>query len=333
MSAGVFVSDMSEGSASLNKAVQYTLLFALLLILPGIQGSLFGWLFLAVPLASFFYRYRWQHGARFVGIGTLLALAVGAATGIMTTTILAAALMPAGYVLASSAFQGDSPSKAGFKGGLTICACWFALVIGETMFTGVNPVSAFLGSLDTDIEGALSYYRQSETIAPDTLALLEQSFYQMKVTLPRVLPALLVSLALFISWFTMLVGNRIVRRVTGYEPWIEHRNWQLPERLIWLFIGTALLAILPLGSTRLAGINGLIILSLVYTIQGFSILSFFADKWKVPPILRFFLYGMMLFQSFGTVILLIAGLADVWLDLRKIKKNLPGSTDQNTGQN
>ncbi len=37
--------------------------------------------------------------------------------------------------------------------------------------------------------------------------------------------------------------------------------------------------------------------------------------------MRSFFYVMMIVQTFGTIILLVVGIADVWLDLRKIDKD------------
>jgi hypothetical protein len=49
-------------------------------------------------------------------------------------------------------------------------------------------------------------------------------------------------------------------------------------------------------------------------------MSFFLHKWNVPQVVRYLLYAMMLFQSFGTVLLLILGIGEVWFDPRGLKK-------------
>ncbi len=47
---------------------------------------------------------------------------------------------------------------------------------------------------------------------------------------------------------------------------------------------------------------------------------FFLDKWNVPIVFRSFFYVMIVFQSFGTALLLVAGIADIWFDFRKLHK-------------
>ncbi len=243
------------------------------------QGALFGWLHFIIPLTVFIYIYKWQNGFTYIVSGLAIALVASIIVGSFEIMLFSAALVPAGYTLAQSAFRTDSPAASGFKGTVMLVICWMLLLAGVTMITGVNPIADFLRSLDSNIEQTLAYYRQSGGMAPETLAILEQSFSQMKVALPRIMVSIILSLALAIIWFNMLIGNRMVIRLTGYHPWADLKTWQLPERLIWLFIIAAITAILPLGGMiRLVGLNVLIVSSLIYFFQGFSIFVFFLTQ-------------------------------------------------------
>lgn len=327
----VIVSSEAEGKASGRTSVICIVLFALALLLPTFHIGLFGWLYFMIPLVVLFYMYRWRHGLRFIGGGLLLASVVALSMSSLESVIFTAALIPAGYILAQSGFRNDSPSLAGFKAVIVLVSCWLLLLFMQTTLSGVNPVTEFLASLDTDIESALEYYQQSDSVAPETLAILEESFFQMKTILPHILASIMVSMALLIVWSTMILGNRVVLKYAGYRPWHSHQNWRLPDRLIWLFIGAAIITLTPISPLRIVGSNLLICLSLVYFFQGFAVLSFFLHKWNVPQILRYFLYAMMLFQSFGTILLLILGIAEVWLNLRRLK-NKPGNFPNNSNE-
>ncbi len=63
--------------------------------------------------------------------------------------------------------------------------------------------------------------------------------------------------------------------------------------------------------------EGLIIIALLYCIQGLAILVFLVNKWQIPRMLRTAIYIIMVLQSFGTIVLLGIGIADVWLDFRR----------------
>jgi len=324
---GELVSLEAEGSATRGRSVLNIVVFALALLLPTLHITVFGWIYFMIPAMVMFYMYRWQHGGRFIGAGLLLAAVVSIFVSSIQLVIATAVLIPVGYTLCQSAFRSESPVLSGFKGAIVLASCWILLLTLQTVITGVNPISAFLEALNQDIEAALTYYRQSESVAPETMLLFEESFGQMQVIFPKILPAIMVCLIIIINWSTMILANRLVSRATTYHPWIAHQYWRLPDRLIWVFIIGAVITILPIHPLRTIGINLLICMSLIYLFQGFSVLSFYLHKWNVPQLLRYFLYIMMLFQSFGTVLLLIGGVADVWLDIRRLKKHPDDHSD------
>ncbi len=304
-----------------SKAYQHILLFGLIVSIPGFQSAILGLIYFFIPLVVMFYLYKWENGFRYIVAGLALASIGAGLFNSFGTLFFTATFIPPGYILTQSAFQGDSPAKSGLKATLTLLGCWLLLLVGYTMATGVNPVSEFMASLDHSVEDALTYYRQSDSVDPETISLIEQSFYQMKEIFPKVMPAIISGFGMLSIWFTMVAGNSIIRKFTGYQPWINHRVWELPGALIWILIGSILVALLPVGIMRLVGINILIVFSFIYFFQGFSIFVFFMHKWNVPLLLRTFFYGMMLFQSFGTVLLLVVGIGDVWFDIRRLHRD------------
>ena len=310
----------TEGRASASASIVCIILFSLALLLPSVHIGLFGWIYFVIPLLVLIYQYRWRNGLKFIGAGLILALAVSLFISSVEIVIFSAALIPVGYSLAHSGFRSDSPALSGLKGLVILVSCWLILLTIQTALSGVNPIGQFLGTLDSDIERTLDYYRQSGSVAPETLLILEESFFQMKTILPKILASMMVSLALLVIWSTMLLGNRLVPKFTGYRPWPDHQSWRLPDKLIWLLIGAALITIVPAAPLRVLGGNILICIGLIYIFQGFAVMSFFLHKWNVPQVVRFLLYAMMLFQSFGTVLLLILGIGEVWFDLRGFKK-------------
>lgn len=218
-----------------------------------------------------------------------------------------------------SAERHDSPSLSGLKGSLVIAAGWALILTVLSFGSEVSAYGQLVNSLDEGIGEALTYYRQSGDISADTLAMLEATLYQMKIIIPLIMPSILGSFILVITWFTMVLGNILLLKTSGKTPWVNYRYWQLPEKLIWVVIGTGILALLPIHPFRTIGINCLVLLSIVYCFQGLSITVFLMNKWKVPLLLRSFFYVMIVFQSFGTLILLVLGIADIWFDFRKLK--------------
>jgi len=132
------------------------------------------------------------------------------------------------------------------------------------------------------------------------------------------MPGVLACITLLITWFTMVIGNRMLHKNTGSGPWPEYRFWALPEKLVWALIVSAILVVLPMEPGRTIGLNVLMITGLLYCFQGAAIMLFYFSKWSVPLFLRTLIYVLLFFQTFGVILLGILGIADVWTDLRRL---------------
>ncbi len=304
------------------------------LTLPGVAWTLFGWLhiFLPVLVIVFLNKYGFNIGNRFILAGAGLAFFVGLISQSIDILLFSCSMIPAGYVLSRSGLQGDKPAYSGLKGAATLTLCWILLIGGFGLTSGVSPYSSLVNSLNTGIDEALRHYQQSESLAPDAMMMLETTLNQMKVVLPIIMPAIFISCALFSTWLSMVLSNRIVFRFCNRHLWPQFRFWQLPDRLIWLGIGSALFTFLLSGMMREIAVNLLIILSVIYCFQGFAICVFFMNKWNVPFLFRSFIYVMIVFQSFGTLLLLIAGVVDTWFDFRKLNPVTIKSEENNTDE-
>jgi uncharacterized protein YybS (DUF2232 family) len=177
-----------------------------------------------------------------------------------------------------------------------------------------------LGGLDQALTEALTQYRASGEIDATTMLVVETTISQMRNIVPAVLPGALGGLILITVWTTMAIGKVVAERVAGFSPWQDFSLWALPEKLIWLVIITALCIMMPWQPLPKIGINGTLLLAVIYCFQGMSVTVFFMQKWKVPLLLRSFIYVMIIFQSFGTLALLILGIADIWMDFRRLRQ-------------
>lgn len=299
--------------------------------LPGLAWSLFGWIQALLPLIVFAFlcKYGVTVGGKFVLAGAGLAAAVGFIVPGLTVPLFSLSMLPAGLILAASGLKGESPALSGFKTTVTLAGCWALLIAVLGAMAGESPFGSLVHTLHTGIDETVAYYRQSMSLEPDALMVLESTLLQMKVVLPIILPAMFCCCAMFITWLTMVVGNRLAAKAMQRTVWPSYRYWQLPDRLIWLAIIGALPALVP-GLPRHFAVNLLLVLSVVYCFQGFALCVFFTAKWRVPPLLRSFIYVMLVFQSFGTLVLLIAGIADVWFDFRKLHPTQPDPDNRPT---
>jgi len=307
--------------------VKTILLTTALIVLPGLQWSFFGWSQIFLPLLSFFLlgRFGGHTGKRVLLCATTLSLVVYLMLGGIELFLFSFALLFSGVILFRSAERHESPALSGFKTAGSLAGSWFLVVVILSAGSEVSVYDQLLKTLDHSIVEAVEYYRQSASISSENLVMLETSLYRMQLLVPMIMPAVLGSTVLMITWLTMVIGNTIRLKTFDDFAWDSYRNWQLPEKLVWGGIVMAVLTLAPTG-LRTVGINCLILLGVIYCFQGLSILVFFMNKWNVPLLFRSFFYVMIIFQSLGTLVLLFVGLADIWLDFRKKK---PVTTTKN----
>ncbi len=300
------------------KIFKHIFIVAGVFLLPGLQIAVFGWLYGLVPLLVFYYlcRYGSNAGGKYILYGALVALFAGAFLQVASQILLAMTLVPTGFILARSVVQEEAPPLAGLKGFAVLSISWLLFSGMVAITEGSHPYSMLLLSINQGMDEALKLYQKNEKIPAESLYVLTQTFSEIKERLSQLMPAILTSIALFIVWLTMALGNRLLSKNTGQSPWPEYQYWQLPDKLVWAVIAAAVLALLPLPMIRPIGFNLLLIASVIYCFQGLSIVLFFLNKWKAPLFIRSLLYVIIVFQSLGTLFLSVIGLADVWFDFR-----------------
>mgnify|MGYP002629435050 CR=1 FL=1 len=296
-------------------------LIACAILIPAVLGPAFGWIHILLPLLVFYYLCHFDRvkGGRYVLHGTLLALIVAVFSGIIGPALFSLTLIPAGYTLAGSTARDESPALAGFRTALILGSTWFIYAAVLGMAHGTHPYTVYLASLDQGFDDILKQYRANGSVPVETLYLLEQTFLQLKQLLPRLMPSLLIGLTLFTAWTIMVLGNQFLFKASGVSPWPNYKYWQIPDRLVWLMISGALLAMIPIDPARTIGLNILVVGSVIYCFQGLAVLLFLFQKWKVPVMMRIVLITIIALQSLGTVVLAGIGIADIWFDLRKLQ--------------
>jgi len=302
-----------------------TLLIALAFILPVALPSLFGWLngLLAVPV---FFLFRTTENVRqtIVQIRNGLLLGVGAAVVLQQLVLLvfASASMPLGYSLYRSARSGDTPATAGAKGVAALGISWFLFWAVYGILAGIHPYATLLLILDSSFERVIEIYRTGTELPADVLYNLEQIITSIREFLPKVLPGLLATSVIITVWLNMLIVNYLLYRFKPEKiAWPRFSQWQLPEKLVWLVIAAAMLLLVGSGAVKNAGYSLAIIAAILYCLQGVAVFIHFLDRWKIPGYLRVIVYVILVVQSYGLLLLAMLGVADIWIDFRRLAVN------------
>ncbi len=301
------------------KSVNHVLFLSALLLLPGAIWALLGWVCGLIPLITFIFisKFGWSYTNKKFIIAILTATCASLFLQNLEMTLFTVMLVPTGYAVAHSAEINDEPWLAGLKAVLTLTVSLFVFFGLLLINSEISFFTALTESFNRAIEETLSHYQQNGSLSSDNFLILEQTFYQIKYIAPMVMPAILSSMIIMVSWVTIALGNTILIKLDCKQSWSKYRYWNLPDKLIWGLILSGILALTPEETIRIIGINGLIIIGLLYCIQGLAILVFLVNKWQIPRMLRTAIYIIMVLQSFGTIVLLGIGIADVWLDFRR----------------
>ncbi len=95
-------------------------------------------------------------------------------------------------------------------------------------------------------------------------------------------------------------------------------RWELPELLVWAFIGAGILYLTGLRWLQVTGLNLLIILVTLYFLQGLSIAAFLFQRFHLPRFLGALSVLLLFFQPFLTLLVAGVGLFDVWFAFRHL---------------
>ncbi len=320
---GLNVASQGYQQPDIKSIVIIILLVSLALLLPGMQWSLFGWMYVFLPLFAFcvFSKFGGIAGKKLLLIAAAISLIGNLLLGNIELFLFSSAMLLPGLVLHRSAEHGESPARSGLKGCLSLIGGWLIVVAVATAGSEVSVYSHMLQTMDEALTQALEQYRQSVGISAEALVVIEVTITQMKVIIPAIMPGIFGSVVLFIIWTTMVLGNIIQKWTSGSSAWSDFRQWALPEKLIWGVIAMGAFILIPIDPLPRIGINFALLFCIIYCFQGMSITVFFMNKWKVPTLLRSFFYVIIVLQSVGTLILLFFGIADIWVDFRKLKAN------------
>jgi len=160
---------------------------------------------------------------------------------------------------------------------------------------------------------------ESMGVPEESIHVISNSMEKIHYVLIRIIPAMLISLTLFVSWATLLIAKPVLKAKNIFFPDFDSfKLWKTPEFMVWFFIGCGVMLILPENSFKILGLNGLIILMTIYFFQGIAIVSFYFEKKNVPRIFRIFLYSILALQQLVLLSVIGLGFFDMWLNFRKL---------------
>ncbi|MDQ3828270.1 MAG: YybS family protein [Candidatus Tectomicrobia bacterium] len=197
-----------------------------------------------------------------------------------------------------------------------------SVATGAVLSLLMSSIDLNLGTVKQHFEEGLSqafHQLMSEGGGPSEEALrthVQEAFR----TVVQLLPALFVLSTAAGALLNYGVVRILWRRLGGQPslPEMKLAQWKAPEVCIWVLIASGIGSFVPLPGMQIVGFNMLLLVSLIYLVQGLGIMVFYLHRAAVPPILRSLAYIMLVFQPLLLLGVAAFGLFDLWFDFRGI---------------
>ncbi len=196
---------------------------------------------------------------------------------------------------------------------LTLIALLFLL--GQSALSGQGP----LALLQEKARGtAQTLHKVFTETGVETGSLMPLGFSQpdWETLIVRIFPALFVINAAFVAWLNTVAARFLAHNLKWDEPGLPLSEWYNPEWLIFLFLVTGFMLLVPVKSLRLISLNLLLVIGFLYFCQGVAVVAAMFQRFHVPSFLRLLGYPL-LFMNPLFFLIIILGLMDLWLDFRR----------------
>lgn len=146
----------------------------------------------------------------------------------------------------------------------------------------------------------------------------------------RVLPGLILTAALFYSVFALLAGTWWLRR-QGASPAVEVPQlamWALPDVLAWPTAAGLALAVWSQGLIQTIGLNLVVVLAVLYSIQGLAIVWYGFIVRAIPGWARALVIVAMFIFPPAIIPVVIVGILETWVPFRSLMAAGAGNGDE-----
>lgn len=191
-------------------------------------------------------------------------------------------------------------------------------------FMGVS-VSTSLKAYMTEILNEVIQAQESAGIDGVKIFALKSAAPSIIATAIRIIPSILFLIGIAVAFLNFLLANWLIKVPGRFAHFGEVKTSSIPFIFVWGLIGAGFLYFanayyLNNELLKIVLLNGLLVLSGLYFIQGLLVFLYYFAKLKVRFI-RFMFYALMIvFFQFIAPAIAIIGVMDLWFDFRRLNK-------------
>lgn len=227
------------------------------------------------------------------------------------------------YVLPELLLRGVGAGRALFWTTAANMLIFAAGFITYSMLSGVNLQQIISKEISGSLQQAVAIYEKSG-VTGEELELIKRSMSTAAELLQRLYPALVTVLFAAIAGCNLVLIRKTTAKTAVNLSIGDFNTYRNPYPLVWVLIVTGFSLLLPVPLIAAPALNILLIITLLYFLQGMAIISTLITKYSVSALLRIVFYAMLIIQPYLLALVAAIGLFDLWVDFRtpKTQENL-----------
>ncbi len=278
--------------------------------------------FMPLPIIYYYAKYGRRKG---LGIAVLSLAAVLVSLQALTPSpnlLLTAYLALAGFIIAELLEKKYSIERTVCSAALAIFTIGILFLLYQAYYLGKAPWDLIASSLEKKIRYSLQL-SASLNISSEQLDMIKENLPGIISILTNIFPALFLVSLIFMVWVNLLAGRSLSRKFAlPFPEFGDLSSWKAPEKMVWYLIAAGAMLLIPDARTELVGGNTLIVILFFYLLAGLAIISFYLKKSHLPAVFRYLLYFLIFAQQIVTLLVIAAGIFDLWADFRRLNTPL-----------
>jgi uncharacterized protein YybS (DUF2232 family) len=227
------------------------------------------------------------------------------------------------YLMPELLLSGFSGSRALLWTTAANALIFLAGFITYSMLSGIDLQGLISTEISDSMKQAVAMYEKAGVKGED-LDILKRSMTTGADLLSKLYPALVTALLVIIAGCNLVLLNKTTAKSAVKLEIGDFSTFRNHDLLVWLLIAAGSALLLPDSVITTPALNILLIVILLYFIQGMAVVSSMIAKSSVSGIVRVLLYALLVIQPYLLAFVAGIGLFDLWVDFRtpKTQENL-----------
>lgn len=221
-----------------------------------------------------------------------------------------------GLIIPELALRGTRPFRTILWTTAAAAALTVVLVTAFTLTSKIDPQLFIQKEITDGINQVAKLYEQQSGLTGQELDALKQGMQTVGELMMRLYPALATINLGLISAATLLLFIRSAARYALVLDLTPFKRFRTPDLLIWILIIAGFAMLAPTALVTTPAFNILVILCVLYFMQGLAVLLTFCERTTFAGTLKVMLAVALLTQPYLAGIVVIIGIFDYWGDFR-----------------